>query len=195
MSSNSQKGFTLLEIMIVLGIIGSLMALAIPKLSGNKNKIKTVVRQMGALSKEVRNQARIKKMTYRIVFQFGKPSKYWIEAAPENTLIPSKQTQESLQRLSDEERPKDPFQKVDKPIKERELDSGLSFKSIEVAGTDEPQEKDIAYIYYSSEGVVEKSIIQIKSERDQVWSLVIHPLTGQVSFIEKAVNLKELSLE
>lgn len=191
----SERGFTLLEIMIVLGILAGLMALAIPKLQSNKNKIKTVVRQFGALTKEVRNSARLKRMTYRIAFKFGKPSKYWIEAAAGNAVVLSKESREALDRLSEKERPADPFQKVDKPIKERELDSGLSWKSIETAGNELPVEDGVAYIYYSPEGLVEKSIIQIQSEKGQVWSFVINPLTGHLEFVESAISLKDLTVD
>lgn len=191
----SQKGFTLLEIMIVLGILAGLMGLAIPKLQSNKNKIKTVVRQFGALTKEVRNTARMKRVTYRIAFKFGKPSSYWIEAASGNEVVPSKETVENLQRMSEKDRPTDPFKKVDKPIKERELDSGLTWKSIETAGTGAPVENGVAYIYYSPEGLVEKSIIQIQSEKGQVWSLIINPLTGHMEFVDQPISLKDLTID
>jgi general secretion pathway protein H len=191
----SEKGFTLLEIMIVLGILAGLMALAVPRFQSNKNKIKTVVRQFGALTKEVRNTARLKKVTYRIAFKFGKPSSFWIEAASGNEVVPSKETLENLRRLSEKDRPPDPFKKVDRPMKEKELDSGLTWKSVETTGSDGIVENGIAYVYYSPEGLVEKSIIQIQSEKQQVWSFIINPLTGHLEFVEGSMNLKDLTVD
>lgn len=181
--------------MLVLAIIGGLLAVGLPKMQGQKNKIKTIVRQLGSLSKEVRNLARLKRMTYRIAFQIEKPSKYWVEAAAGSVVVPSKSTLELLEKLDKEERPPNPFQKVDRPIKEKELPDGLVFKSIETISSDIIYEKGMAYIYYSPEGLVEKAVIQVMTDKQVIWSLVINPLTGHADMIEKPINLKETSIE
>ena len=52
--ARSTKGFTLIEIMIVLVIIGAVLALAIPKLTNSKGKLKDEVKHIALLAKEVR---------------------------------------------------------------------------------------------------------------------------------------------
>ncbi|MGZ5279701.1 MAG: pilus assembly FimT family protein [Pseudobdellovibrionaceae bacterium] len=192
----SRKGFTLLEIMIVLGILSALILVGLPKIQGQKNKIKTVVRQVATLSREVRNHARLKRMTYRIVFRLDDKPAYWLESAAGNVVVPSQATFEKMQRLDEKERPASPFQKAEKPLKgEKELPSGIKFKSIETPSQPEPVTKGIAYIYYTPEGLVEKAVIQINNEAGVTWSLILNPLTGQADIVEKPIELKDLKFE
>ncbi len=183
--------------MIVLAILGGLVAIGLPKIQGQKNKIKSVVRQMATLSREVRNHARLKRMTYRIAFHLDeKKPTYWLEAAPGNVVIPSEATYEKMQHMDEKERPANPFQKVDKPLKgEKELPSGIRFKSIETPSHREPVTDGIAYIYYTPEGLVEKAVIQINNDSGVTWSLILNPLTGQADIVDKPIFLKDLKFE
>jgi general secretion pathway protein H len=193
---NSKRGFTLLEVMIVLGILSGLLLLGLPRIQGQKNKIKTVVRQLGSLSREVRNLARMKRMTYRVAFRMDEKPAYWIESAPGNITIASEATLEKMEKLDEKERPANPFQKSDRPFKgTRELPSGIKFKSIETPSHREPLTTGIAYVYYTPEGLVEKAVIQINNEKDVTWSLILNPLTGQADIVDKAISLKDLKFE
>jgi len=193
---NSRKGFTLLEVMIVLGILSALILVGLPKIQGQKNKIKTVVRQIATLSREVRNYARLKRMTYRIVFRLDDKPAYWLESASGSVVVPSQATFEKMQRLDEKERPASPFQKSEKPLKgEKELPTGIKFTSIETPSHPEPVTKGIAYIYYTPEGLVEKAVIQISNEGGATWSLILNPLTGQADIVEKPIELKDLKFE
>ncbi len=196
-SLKPQKGFTLIEVLLVLGILGSVMAFGLPRFQNQKNKIKSVVRQMSTLSREVRNQARMKRMTYRIAFRLGEgKDAYWIESAPGNVLIPSQATQESLEKLDEKERPANPFQKVTKFFKdEKEIPSGLYLGSIETPAGKEAITQGMAYVYYSPEGLVEKAIIQITNKESTTWSLILNPLTGHADIVEKAMSLKDLKFD
>lgn len=203
-SSNNfsrKAGFTLLEVMIVLGILGAMLAFGMPRLQGPKNNVKTVARKMATLSREIRHQARIKKMTYRLVLSMGESNsnqahKYWVESAPANTLIPSQQTLESLAKLSDEERPQAQFQPVEKLVKgQRELPPGLFFGSVETQSDQAPITSGEAYIYYSAEGLVEQALVQITNRDKLFWTLVFNPLTGHVEIVERALQLKDMQVD
>jgi general secretion pathway protein H len=153
---------------------------------------------MASLSREVRNQARIKKMTYRIVLNLSDKDKstYWVENAPGNVVIPSEATLEKLKSLDEKERPKSPFQKATNLIKEeRELPSGLVIGSVETPNSQGPVTEGMAYVYYSPEGLVEKAIIQITNKKELTWSLIFNPITGHADIVEKAISLKDLNFE
>lgn len=183
--------------MIVLAILGGLIGLGLPRIQGQKNKFKTVVRQLATLSREVRNHARLKRMTYRIAFRIDdKNPAYWLESAAGNVVIPSQATFEKMQRMDEDQRPANPFQKADKPLKgEKELPSGVKIKSVETPSHPEPVTGGIAYVYYTPEGLVEKAVIQINNESGNTWSLILNPLTGQADIVEKPINLKDLKFE
>jgi general secretion pathway protein H len=196
----SNKGFTLLEILVVVGILAAVVAFGLPKIKNNQNNIKTVARQMASLSREIRNQARVKQMTFRLVLKInGEESSYWVENAPGNTLIPSQETLESVQQMDEKERPSNPFSKNEKLVKkDRLIPPGLSIGSVETPNMPNgPATNGLAYVYYSPEGLVEHAVIQLTSiakERSPLtWSLVFNPLTGHVDILEKPITLRDLA--
>ena len=193
--NNFQKGFTLLEIMIVIGILGGLTVIALSTFRKKDSNIKKVARDFSVLAREVRNTARLKNMTHRIVFD-TKPQKhaYWIESASGAVLIKSKDTLEKERSLSEEDRPANPFQKTEKFFKDkRELPPGFFFGLIE--SKDQPEaihEDGKAYMYFSPEGLVEPMLVQITDKAKLTWTLIFNPLTGRTDIIEKALTLKDL---
>lgn len=193
----SSSGFTLVEILIVLAILAGLITIGLPRIRINQNNIKKVTRDLSVLSREIRNQARIKQMTHRLVFQMdADKSQYWIEMAPSNVLILSEEEEERISELSEDERPKNQFQKATNLIKEvRELPSNLFIGSVETASRSEPKTIGQAYIYYSAEGLVERAAVQITNRDKLTWTLVTNPLTGRVDIIEKPMGLKDLKIE
>lgn len=183
--------------MIVLGILGFMIAFGLPRFKNQKNNIKTVARQMASLSREVRNQARLKRMTFRIAFRLGDKPAYWVESAAGNVLIPSETTLEKLKSLDEKERPPSPFQKVTTLVKkEKELPTGLTIASVETPSMREPATGGMAYIYYTPEGLVERGVIQIASRSGGVtWTLIFNPITGHADTVEKPIQLKDLQID
>ena len=194
--TSNKTGFTLLEVLIVLGILASIVAFGIPKLRTGEN-IKTVVRKMTSLSREIRNKARMKRMTYRWVFRLEEGhDAYWVESASGNVLIPSDATLENIQSMDEKERPANPFQKATNFFKEENgLPSGVSLVSVETASSKQPITKGLAYIYFSPEGLVEHSVVQVGTKTPATWSLIFNPLTGHADIVEKPISLKDVKVE
>lgn len=184
---------TLLEILIVLGILSALVALGLPRFRLNQNNIKKITREMGVLGREIRSYARLKNNTHRLVFVMdGKQHSYWVEAASGPALIPSKESLQKTEELPEEERPKSQFAKVERFNKEaKKLPSGLYFGSIETEFSEKPITEGTAYIYFSPEGLVERSAIQITNREKMTWTIMFNPLTGHADIFDKAVTLKE----
>ena len=193
----NSRGFTLLEIMVVLAILGGIMAIAIPKLKKTNNNAKAVMRELSVLFTEVRHYARLKNATYRIVFNLkGKEDSYFVEASNHEVAIKSQAKEKAISEMSKEDRPSSPFSKVDKPLKkEKVLPDNLTIKSVETKSRTEPITKGVAYIYFSPEGLVEQSVIQLTNGKDLTWSLVVNPLTGRADLVSKAVTLKDLEVQ
>lgn len=193
-----QHGLTLLEILIVLAILASMLAF-IPKLRSNpKNNIKAVSRQLANNAKQIRHSARTKNMTFRLVINMGEGSDaYSVEAAPGAVMIKSEQKAKDEEAMAAEERPKSPFSATAIPgMKEAvKLPNGLFFMQVETASRTGPQTKGNAYIYFSPEGLIEKSAIQIGDGKNIVWTLIFNPLTGHTDIVEKALSLKNVGVE
>lgn len=195
----NKRGFTLIEVMIVLAIMAGLIAVGAPRLLKKDTNIKTTARQLTVLVKEIRNQAKLFNSTYRLVLRIepGQES-YWVERASGVALIDKEKLAEEMEGKNKDKKPEEgappPLFQIDKRVlkKERTLPSNLHFSQVETVNMSQPVTSGIAYIHFFPEGLMEASAIQI-SDKKNTWTLVFNPLTGQADIVEKAVNLKDLS--
>lgn len=193
--NKKSSGFSLIEVMVVLAIMSALLLLGLPRLNRGNNNIKKVARELAVLGKEVRNQARLKNQTFRLVFRQGKESAYWVESAQGRVTA-----KKANDRLTDEERKeqseKSPFKKVEKFFKdEKKLPSAIIVKKIETLSSPENKFDELSYIYFTPEGLVEKSIVQIGDAEKMTWTLIYNPLTGHADIAEKAIDLKDVQAQ
>ncbi len=195
----NKRGFTLIEVMIVIAIIAGLIAVGAPRLLKKDTNIKTVARQLTVLVKEVRNQAKLFNSTYRIVIRMeqGQES-WWVEKASGPTLIDPEKLKEDYEGKSkkddkDKDAPPPLFQ-IDKRLskKEKTLPPNLHFKQVETINMSQPVTSGLAYIHFFPEGLLEASAIQITDNKN-TWTLVFNPLTGQADIVEKETSLKDIS--
>lgn len=193
LTRTSQKGFTLIEIMVVLGILAALIAVGLPRLNRTSNSLKKTARELAVLGKEIRNQSRLKNMTHRLVFDMtSEVHSYYVEAAAGLVTASTKPVEIDTNSEDKEQAAATPFQKSSKFFKEdRKLPSELKFKSIESLSQKDPISEGIAYIYFTPEGMVERSAIHI-GRQDTTWTLLYNPLTGQADIIEKEFSLKDI---
>jgi general secretion pathway protein H len=194
----NKRGFTLIEVMIVIAIIAGLIAVGAPRLLKKDTNIKTVARQLTVLVKEIRNQAKLFNSTYRLVIRMeqGQES-WWVEKASGPTLIDTEKLKEDYEgkgKKSDDKDAPPPLFQIDKRLskKEKTLPSNLHFKQVETINMSQPVTSGLAYIHFFPEGLLEASAIQITDNKN-TWTLVFNPLTGQADIVEKETSLKDIS--
>jgi general secretion pathway protein H len=205
----SHRGFTLVEILLVLGIMGTVVTLGLSRIKRKDNSLKSVARKMLVLTKEVRNRARLTGSTYRIVFQLSdQDPSYWVESAVGRQ---KRETEEQRKKREDDEKDSSRSGSQDSSKKSaasrhatgfsrddrfgkkpRTLPSGLYFGSVEIAGVLDPTKSGTEFIYFSPDGFVEASLIQITDKKKITWSMAINPLTGQLDIIQDPKALKDL---
>ncbi|MCK6598030.1 MAG: prepilin-type N-terminal cleavage/methylation domain-containing protein [Bdellovibrionaceae bacterium] len=190
--TNSSSGFTLIEILIVLGILAAVMALGLGRIRKNENNIKKSLREISVLSREIRNHARLTQSTMRLMIDISeKESKFWVEKGDSSTLRDPKEIfKKDPEPTDDKKKPAfSLYKKLTKKVKP--LEKGISFKSLEVENM-EALTDGLSAIYYSPEGYVEASILQLTDGKN-TWSLIFNPLTGFVDITEEAKTLKDIT--
>lgn len=188
----NSKGFTLIEILIVLAIIAAIMMMGLSRIQRKDNNVKSVVRNLAVLAKETRNQARLTGSTFRLVINMDRAKpQYWVEKAG-GIELRDPDAKEEDEKKSDE-KPKNSFEIFKKLTKkEQELPKGLHFKSVEILGL-QPFTEGVGYIYFSPEGFTDAAALQITDDQKINWTLVYSPLTGHVDILTEAKSLKDVS--
>lgn len=202
----NNKGFSLIEIMIVLGILGAVIAVVAPKLSNRNNKTRAFLRQMTVLSRELHTRAKLNGTVYRLVLDLKdnnsdpnnpKVQTYWVEKSNGKAVLKADEEQNALKLAQEksEEAGKDKrgFEMDASISKEpKEMPPGLFFDRVELSRIEKPITNGKAFIHYMPEGLVDEAAIHLKGDRNQAWTISIHPLTGKAELISKSVGLKEL---
>ncbi len=192
-------GFTLLEILLVMGFIGIIISMGATKLQNPNTALKQSVKQIATISRELHVRAKLSGVTYRLAFEMNgkKPDRMWVEASTQKVTFPSEKElkdRDSRRRDPDKE-PKSPFT-IDKRVGSggvKELPAKLKIRRIEYAQQEEPISSGMAYVHYLPEGIVEEAAIHIATEDESLkWTVGIHPLTGRIDLLPGDVSLKEI---
>jgi len=203
-SQVNQKGFTLMEIMIVLAIMGAMVAMVIPRIGNRNNEIKAEVRKLSTLTRQVRSLAKLQNATYRLVLDLNSEGNdsysYWLEKANKEILLTEEREENYIkslesQRDEEEEKAADPQGFVmDKSILrgKKNLPSNMIFENIEISGYEKPLNAGKVFIHFFPSGRVEEAAIHLKLD-DFQWTLAIHPLTGKTDIASQYISLKDVT--
>ncbi len=199
-----QHGFTLIELMVVLAIMGGVVALSMPYIGSRNSKTKAVLRELSVLSRELHTRAKLQGVVYRLVIDMQEDTSgkrpvqlYWVEKANGGTVLKANEEDEAFKAAQDKDpkKGKDPRAfEVDKSMikKPRELPQGMTFEKVELSRAKDAITHGRAFIHYLPQGLVDEAAIHIKGEKTAAWTIAIHPLTGKAEVISKPLSLKEL---
>lgn len=203
-STQKSRGFTLLEIMIVLAIVAGMVTLAMPYIGNRNAQIKRSLRELTVMSREIHSRSKLQGVAYRLVIDMGNPlasgdspseQSFWVEKSNGKVVIKEDEEEEALKREeeTDEAKKADPKGfSIEGAIAKRTLPSGLRFEKVELTRLRSPIERGKAFIHYLPEGLADEAAIHIKGPNKMEYTVSIHPLTGRAELIAKALTLREM---
>lgn len=195
----SSFGFTLVEIMIVLAIIMGVLVAGAPKLFSSGSSMRTSVRKIAVMTREVRNNARLYNTTNRLVINMDpeKGHSYWVESASGVTPLLSEDQEKEIEKLTELQKEssqdKNKFQQDTRFTKGAvSLPKGLFFENVEFGAREKAIDQGVAYIHFFPSGLSEDVAIHMTDRKTLNWTILINPLTGRAEVLERKVSLKEL---
>lgn len=204
--NHRSRGFTLVEIMVVLAIIAAVVSILLPRIDNRNSQLKAAVRRFTVLARELHTRAKLKGATYRIAFDLKNgaesetPQKYWVEKSTQEVILSEKTEQEFQQKLKDlssfDKKPSDLYGFSPDPTilkGPQELKKPLKFLQVEKKGFKEPFKQGMAYVYFFPQGLSETALIQLKASDKLQWTIAIEPLTGHADIVTRLITLKELT--
>lgn len=194
---NDRRGFSLLEITVVLVIVGAIIAIAAPRLFDKRSETRKVFRDFIVAGKDLKSRAKIQGATYRMSFDLTEEANtWWVEKSSRAIMISQAQLEKEAEarKNKDEETPPPAFQPDTAIFKEKQtLPSGYKFKQVESGSLDIVITEGMAYIHFFPQGLIETAALQIEDPKGHVWTLVYNPLTGKADIIPEAKALKDLA--
>lgn len=198
-------GFSLIEILVVLGLIAALAAFVIPRVNVKQGNLKSSMRQLSVLSRETRQLARMKQSTYRIVFDLdSNPPKYWVEYTSQAVTLTEIENQNNSNSNSDSDSDSDSDSEASAPNFARDeqllksdkaLPLGIRIIGVDTSSNPEPKTSGLAYIYYWPTGLADAAVIRLSNQNEKVMSIVIQPLTGRAEFFEQEIKIQDILIE
>lgn len=180
-------------------IIAGVLAVGGTRLFNPNENRRGQVRKVAIHTKELRTAARLQNSTFRLVLSMDneKGHKYWVESASGHALQISEAQQKELEKLTEIQKEgaykgKSKFTRDTKTVKETDLNGGLYFEGVEIAGSSKDVTSGLAYIHFFPEGLSDEAVIKIGDRKNQHWTIAIHPLTGAARIYNRTVSLKEL---
>lgn len=193
-------GFTLLEVMIVMGIIAAIVTLVVPRIGNQNNDIKATVRRFSALSKQLHSLAKLHNATYRLVIDLkngqDERQEYWVEKSTQNVLLDKESftlSPSERQDDQDKKRPTGGFEPDPKVLKEPAgLPGDLRIKDVELGALSQPVTTGQVFIHFFPQGRADEAAIHLTAGEKLNWTVAIHPLTGRADVVTQYVELKAL---
>ncbi|MGE0526051.1 MAG: type II secretion system protein [Bdellovibrionales bacterium] len=201
------KGFTLIELMVVMAIIAGMVVLATPYIGNRNTESKAFLRELTVLSRELHTKAKLNGVVYRLVIDLAGPTgertekteqRLWVERSSNRSVLAKAGTDEAAEKDTgddDDKKKKDPdgFEVDNLIIKEpKSLPRGMRLERVELTRLKNPVSAGKAYIHYLPAGLVDEAAIHIKGQKNQTWTIAIHPLTGKAELISNTRSLKEI---
>ncbi len=197
-SSRSSSGFTLIEILLVLGIISMVMAIGLPAISRvTLQRLNSTTRQFVGLVRTIRNDSILLNTVYRLAIDFDKRT-YWVEEQKAFQLLTEddaapKQKQSKKKAGPKDDKPEGPsgnFTYAEKyNNKPHPMPGGTEFTGV-LKEKEGLRNDGVVYVHFFPNGFNDQAILYLAKEGapETAYSLVIRATSGRVDIFRETVK-------
>jgi len=169
-----RAGFTLLEMMIVIVIMGTIMGIAIPQMNNLfEVHLKSAIRKLSGAVLFCFNESVIKQTPIRLNFDLD-TSEYWL-----SYLVTSGSTGEFVAL------PTEMFNR-------EQLPAGVFFKDVLTQHDIAKETEGEVFITFYPTGFAERGIIHVATHDERVYTLVTKPMTGKTVVYDREIDFVDL---
>ena len=203
-----RRGFTLIEMLIVLGIIASLMSFGVNVVGSNTNDMRDTSRNFIRLIRYMYNQAAVKNEYYRLVINLEE-QKYFAQYSAEPFYVVREGDETEALRISNELEGKSgdeeeaaaeaavnvgAFSEAEDDLLEIfKVPEGIKIASVYVMHRLDKVEEGKVYLYFFPKGMTEFAVIHLSDlDEENFMSLIVNPLTGSVEIKDDYVEHEEI---
>lgn len=223
-TSTQGRGTTLIEMLVVLTIVALILGGVIVSFGVlSRTTAKSTAARMAAAMRYTYDRAVTTGAYYRLVIDLTRPG-YWIERSDERFYLVDREKSPGRGKALDEEEEKKNLEEKEKrslqpqtsslatnllppPLPRRamfkETKDSITTK-VELKNTfvrdfytarqSEPYTSGKAYLYFFPDGHTERALLHLEDKSGDVYSIIVHSLTGRVEIIAGDVPLKQIDL-
>lgn len=196
--NGNQRGLTLLEILIVMGIMAGVIGTVAPRFVGLKSNAQSAVRKLGSLTRQLQTTAKLKGQNFRLVFRNSEKDgvTYWVESGSLQAVPVSGELMERLGSLSEEEKQnilaRNAYSKDTSVLKgEVQLPNGLKLLGIDTPSGAVTGVNNEWAVYFFGGGLAQEVAIRIGDGDKLYWTLMVEPLTGRSHVFQRKAEFSE----
>ena len=158
----SQRGFTLIEIAVVLAIIGMVLLLVLPRLPTSEGEnLKTSARTLGATLRYIQDRAATGRTTYYLRLEPGTDNVRVLEAAADGS----------------EKEPDDPL------LRKRSVQEGIIVADVIIPRLGKVSDGQVR-LDVAAGGLRDFVVIHLRSAENRFWTIMAFPASGKVKVLE-----------